>query len=157
MIKKYKSFESGQILLPQNAGDDKPKIFDSGVEVSSGWRGTLKFLYTLQNNNIISVGNRVNSIISEGSYITVNHVDSGMSLISKDEPSTIFGVAGGREISIGGYTGVRVENDSLVINIKVDNSLFILSVKDNYDIRFIKPRVIISKEDPWGEEDWNED
>lgn len=148
-LMNYRTFENILLLPPHN----NEKNIENNLNIT-----TLKKLYDLNNKNIIDVGNHINNMYNEGYYIKVKHVVSGIELIYHNEPSNIFGVPANNQdriISINKHKNIRIKNDSIVINIKGDNSLLILSIKDDYEITFIKPKIIISESDPHGEEDWN--
>lgn len=145
---KYKAFEEfgpiRNLLLP--AHENNPNVT------------TLKKIYTLNNEKIIDVGNHINTMYKDGYYIKVKHIKSNIQLIYHNEPCNIFGVNvtndNTRVISIGSHKDVHIKRDSIVINVKGDDSLFILSVDDDFELTFTKPKVIISDQDPLGEEDW---
>lgn len=146
MIQKYKTFEA--LLLPAH----EPENSDNRKTITS-----LQSLYKLTNNQIKEVGNKINSLLTDGTYITVKDVNLDFMLISNNEPSTIFGMTPGVLSSIGPYKNIKVDDDSLIIYVRVDECLFILSVKDDYEITFIRPKIVVSEHDPFGEEDWGED
>lgn len=119
---------------------------------------SMKSMMQLDHQDVIAVGNRINAMCkSMGAYVLVRHINSGMLIVDQNEPCNIFGVTADRVITIGGHREVKVHDDSIVFNIKTDDSLFIFSAKDNYEFIFIKPKVIVSAHDPYGEEDWEDD
>lgn len=118
---------------------------------------SIKSMMQLDHQDVVEVGNRINAMCKTmGAYVLVKHVDSGVFIVDQNEPCIIFGVTAGREITIGEHRAVKVTDDSIVFNIKTDDSLFIFSTKDNYEFVFIKPKVVISQHDPYGEEDWED-
>ena len=154
ILKTYEEFAPKQFLLPAH-GEENVE-FDSR-EGGSRIVFTLKELYDLEKKNIALVANRINQICDSGAYITVRHTKTDMKLIMHNEPRIIIGVEGGRTISLKNYKDLKINADSIIINEKSDDSLYILSVKDDYEFVFIVPKVIVSKHDPYGEEDWGED
>jgi hypothetical protein len=144
---------SGQKILllpPHSSSNDDEK--ESSKKVFF-----LDTLYEMSNNNIIATANKINDICkSNGFYINIKHLKTKLNIITGNEPNIIFGAEAGSTINIGGHNGIPVEEDSIIINQKGDDSLYIFSIKDNYQITFIKPKIIISEHDPYGEEDWDE-
>jgi hypothetical protein len=145
VINNYKQFEqSGVLLLPPHGGNlpnqSKLKMSD---------------LVKIYSSPIV-LGNKINSFCENGIYLTVKD-ESGTNLISQQEPMVIFGVEKNREITIGQYNGITVDEDSIVIYLKSDHSLYFLSLKDEYYMTFTRPTVQISNFDPFGEENWSND
>lgn len=117
----------------------------------------LSSLYTLDHKDINQMSNRINSMIEMGKYIILSDLDLDMTLISQNEPMVVFGVEKGKSFNRSSHKGIYCSVDSLIINIKSDDSLFVLSSNnfENYQVTFIKPKKMISQHDPFGEEDWN--
>jgi hypothetical protein len=149
IINNYKQFEqSGALLLPPhnlNRNNDEVVPNQSKLKMSE-----LVKIYT----SPIVLGNKINSFCENEVYLTIKD-ETGINLISQQEPMIIFGVEKNREITIGPYNGIVVDEDSIVIYVKSDQSLYFLSLKDEYYMTFTRPKVQISNYDPFGEENWN--
>lgn len=142
MVKTYEEF-SAPLLLP--AHKEEPisgKMF-------------LQTLYEMEGENIIALGNKMRSIIDSGAYMKVKHLKSGIEFLSQNENIFIFGCMANREFSVGKHRDIKVKEDSIVISLQ-DGSVFVLSIKEDYQITFVKPKIVIADHDPYGEEDWNE-
>jgi hypothetical protein len=151
-LQTYEQFGPRQLTLPPHGPDDvKNKIRYPSMIVS------LKSLMQLDHNDVVSVGNRVNDLcIEQGSYLTVRHNPTGMMLITHNEPANIFGVQKGKKVSIGNHRSVEISDDSIIVHVKADDTLYVFSTKDDYEFIFIKPKIVVSSHDPYGEEDWDE-
>jgi len=153
IIKTYEEFGPNKdlnvplALPPHKEDDEKDKTLTM----------TLKQLYDLDNKDIVSVGNRMNAFLEEGSYLKVKDLKAGFYLIDQSEPLILFGLKGGNKVVFKGIEDVAAKNDSIIIRIKSDDSLLILSTLDSYEFNFVKPKIMISSHDPYGEEDWNEE
>lgn len=142
IIKTYEEFApSPNLLLPphkENLEEEDKNIF------------FLKTLYELANYDIEKTAKRINDFCELGYYIKIKHLKSKIELIKNNEPCVITGIKSG-EIS---KHGVDIKGDSIIIEIEHDKSLFVLSIEDDYQITFKKPKIVISEHDPYGEEDW---
>jgi len=144
-INNYKQFEQNSVLmLPPH--EPKNELNQSILMMSE-----LSKLYP----DAHTLANKINSFCVGGIYMTVKDYETGVNLISQQEPMIIFGVDKGREITVGPYNGVPVDADSIVIFVKSDDSLFFLSLDDEYILTFTRPKIQISDIDPFGEEDWS--
>lgn len=150
MLKTYEDFAPNQFLLPAHEEE-------GGSDAGSRTVFTLKELYDLEKKNISFVANRINKICDSGAYLTVRHIKTDMKLIMHNEPRLIIGVEGSRTISIRNYKDLKIDSDSIIVVEKTDDSLYVFSVKEDYELTFIVPKIVISKHDPYGEEDWGED
>jgi len=152
MLKNFKLFEQTNLLMlppPKGYDNNNDKIVL-----------TLEELYKLSNRNVENIANKINSFINKGYNVKVHNTEFEFKLNSKNEPVIIFGTKGNREISIGGYRGINIEKDSIVIFIQADKVLHIYPMHgelDNLEFTFTKPKIIISDVDPLGEEDWSDD
>jgi hypothetical protein len=118
---------------------------------------TLKELYELDHKDIMAVGNRMNAFLEEGTYLKIKDLKANFYLIEQSEPLILFGIKGGNKITFGGQDDIPCKNDSIVIRIKSDDSILVLSASDNYEFSFVRPKIMISAQDPYGEEDWEEE
>lgn len=143
MLKTYEQFAPNPLLLPPHS-PEKEII-------------KLKELYDTSNKNIHDVVDKINEKYDKGYYMIVTHLTTGIKLIYNNEPSIIFASKGGNMVSIGNNNNIKIPKESIIIYVKSDDSLIILSINDNYELTFIKPKIQISKEDPYGEEDWTEE
>lgn len=144
-ISNYKQFEQNQpLMLPPHIPYNEPNS-------SILFMKDLVKLYPAPH----ILANKINSFCENGIYLTIEDLNSGLYLISQQEPLIIFGVEQGREITIGPYNGVKVDEDSIVIYSKYDESIYFLSLKDDYKLTFTKPNTQKSIIDPYGEEDWD--
>jgi hypothetical protein len=148
-IASYKKFEQNQpmFLLPAHSDEGNANIPDRSIIKMSD----LVNLYPEPHK----LGNKINSYCENGIYMLIKEVNTGLDLISYQEPMIIFGVEKGREITIGPYNGLRVDVDSIIVFVKSDESIYFLSLEDDYIFTFIKPNIRISNIDPYGEEDWS--
>jgi hypothetical protein len=149
MIHDYKSYlNETQLLLPPHVEKDE------GGKIIF----LLSSLYAMEHKDINQMSNRINSMIEMGKYIILRDLNLDMTLINQNEPMVVFGVEKGKDFNRSSHKGIYCSADSLIINIKSDDSLFVLGSNnfENYQITFIKPKKIISQHDPFGEEDWND-
>jgi hypothetical protein len=143
IIKTYEQFAPNPLALPPHKEENE--------QVESKMTFFLKTLYEMEREDIVTLANKFISWISNGYYLKVKHLDSKTELIRHNEPCEIIGATKGATVY-----GIDIPEDSIIINVKHEESMFILSVKDNYQITFVKPRVMISAHDPYGEEDWED-
>ena len=118
---------------------------------------TLRELHEMEHHDVIDTAARIRAIMESGSYLKVREMKSNIWLLNQNEPLIIFGVTKGRKVTIGHNFDVQIDEDSIVICAKSDDSFLALSVKDRYEFTFIRPNIVISKHDPYGEEDWEEE
>jgi hypothetical protein len=110
-------------------------------------------LYQMNGNDIEKTAKYINDYYSKGYYIKVKHIKTGIEIIKHNEPCNIYGALAGTVTQ----SGFDAKQDSIVIEVLHDQSVFLLSMKDDYQITFQKPKIVISKHDPYGEEDWEYD
>jgi len=140
-------FKKPQLALPAH----KPRKTDKMVV-------ELKDLYRSEQHNILNTANGINNLIEDsGTYLKVRDIRSNIWLISQNEPFVLFGMQKGQSLSIGSNKDIDCKDDSIIINVRGDDSLFVLSVKDAYEFTFIRPNIVVSSHDPYGEEDWEEE
>ena len=62
-------------------------------------------------------------------------------LITQNEPLLLFGLKAGSYLAQIGqeFVGLKPIDDSIIIKVKVDGSIFVVSVKDNYEFTFVRP------------------
>jgi len=157
MIKTYEQFDQSDASLFKNAPLALPPHETEDERKNKPMVMSLKELYNLDHKDIIACGNRIKAICeSSGRYIRLRHIGTSTILISQNEPFLVFGAKAGHKVTVGKNHGVEIIDDSIVINVKADDSLFILSTKEMYEFTFIQPKVIVSKHDPYGEEDWDD-
>jgi len=143
-IDNYKKFEQhSPLLLPPHQPENRPN--QSIMKMSD-----LVKLYP----EPLTLGNKINSFCVGGVYLTVKEYSTGVELIPQQEPMIIFGVEENKEITIGPYNGLRVSVDSIIIYVKIDQSIYFLSLDDEYVLTFTRPNTRITSYDPYGEEDW---
>lgn len=150
MIKNYSKYLNENILaLPPHL----PEVNEGKLVY------TIHQIYEMEHRDIIMLSNRINSIIESGTYIKIRNIKHNIYLTFENEPLLIFGMKGGNSFTKSIYSNIECKNDSIVVYFKSNDSLFIIdsnSFKD-YEIIFIRPKRIISKQDPYGEEDWSEE
>lgn len=154
ILKRFENFSPRLALPPHTPPPHDPNRFsDLNLKM------TLKQFYELDNGDVKSIADRINNMRNVGgTYIRVSHMPTGIKLISQNEPCIITGIsARGIITKIGSHKDIMVDDDSIIIYIKVDDSLFILPVNGDYEFEFVKPKVVISHHDPYGEEDWSEE
>ena len=147
MIKTYEQFSPTQLALPPH----KPEKHDHIFVMS------LKELYNLEHKDIIATSMRIRSICDSGFYIKLRHIGTSIPLILHNEPFKVIGIPKGQKFSNGYYKDIDVQDDSIIIYVQVDNSLYILSINEMYEFTFIRPVIKVSADDPYGEEDHSDD
>lgn len=148
MIKTYEQFGPPQnvLALPPHV----PEKQDTKMVLS------LKQIIGLEHGDIVAAGKRIEAICDSGSYIKLRHIGTSIPLILHNEPFKVMGVPKGQKFSVGYYNDIEVKDDSIVIYVRVDNSLYILSKNEMYEFTFIRPIAKVSAEDPYGEEDYSD-
>jgi hypothetical protein len=149
IIKKFENFSPGVLALPPH---EEPEEKNKLVM-------TIQMLYDLERKDIEGTANRINSILNDGTYLRLRDKNSNIFLITQNEPLLLFGLKGGTELNKIGTDVVKLKpvDDSIIIKVKVDGSIFVISVRDNFEFIFIRPKIVVSHHDPYGEEDWGEE
>lgn len=157
MVKDYLTYikENNILALPPHKGDDvvPPELNETKIIY------TLKTLYSIEHNDVVLLSNRINSIIETGYYLKLRDDKTNIFYIGQNEPLVIFGVYANKSFSRGEYKNISCKTNTLVVNCKSDDSLYLFGENDFYRIQsiFIKPKRIITVHDPYGEEDWSEE
>jgi len=150
VIKTYEQFAPNPLALPPHIPEDNEKPEGNKLVM------TLKETHELEHQDIVQTGNRINSLIEMGAYLKVKDVKANFFFINQNEPIILFGIKAGQTFSFG-KKEVKADDDSIVIISKSEGTMFVLSVKDSFEFTYVRPKIIISQHDPYGEEDWGEE
>jgi len=148
VIKTYEEFQPG-LLLPAHQDDD-----DDTYKVVL----KLSDIYEWGRKDAEICAKKINSILSKGKYLKVKSMKSGKYFIKDNIPLYIIGVYEGNSFTLGNFESNRCKDDSIVIYSRLDEIVYIFSLEHGeFEFEFINSKQILTDQDPYGEEDWQEE